>query len=356
MFLKHLTAAASQAWQPFVLIAGLLLVGLVANEDKIFEAVAFRIANLSPNTSVVFASSLALVACVTALLNLDTSVVFLTPILMHVARRRGVDEAGFLYGCVFMSNSASLLLPGSNLTNLLVLSTEHIGGGVFLARMWPAELAAVVVTGGVLLIIFKRSWTTTTGPAEMKHVKITGRLGWTAIGAATAAILLLKQPALPVLALGALTASIRLAQNRIEQRRVISFMNPALLAGLFGVAVGLGTLARAWPGPERLMAAASRWQTAAIGGVAAVAVNNLPAAVLLASKTPVHGRSLLLGLNLGPNLAVTGSLSAILWLQTVRNFGGKVSIRTYSKIGLALAPLSIVAALGAMAVLAPHGL
>jgi arsenical pump membrane protein len=67
---------------------------------------------------ILLCSPLTLVVVVTVVLNLDTSVVFLTPIVLHAARSRGVDERAFLYGTVLMSNSASLLLPGSNLTNL----------------------------------------------------------------------------------------------------------------------------------------------------------------------------------------------------------------------------------------------
>ena len=75
---------------------------------------------------------------------------FLTPVLIHVTRRRGSREEPFLYGCVFMSNAASLLLPGSNLTNLLVLADEHVSGSLFLARMAVPWLAAVSVTAAVV--------------------------------------------------------------------------------------------------------------------------------------------------------------------------------------------------------------
>jgi arsenical pump membrane protein len=88
--------------------------------------------------------------------------------------------------------------------------------------------------------------------------------------------------------------------------------------------------------------------------MAAVAVNNLPAAVLLAPHRPAHPEGLLLGLNLGPNLAVTGSLSALLWYRAARRVGAHPSARTYSWIGLILVPLSIAAALAALA-LTPGG-
>src|SRR6266571_2290793 len=119
--------AAGQAWPPFVLVAGLLLVGGVAGADGLFEAIGARLARAPLGPQALLLTLLGLVAAVTAVLNLDTSVVFLTPVLVHAARRRRLDERPFLYGSVFMANSASVLLPGSNLTNLLVLRSDPQG-------------------------------------------------------------------------------------------------------------------------------------------------------------------------------------------------------------------------------------
>src|SRR5207237_8224417 len=124
---------------PFVLVTGLLLIGTVAGTDGLFEAVGARLARAPLSPRALLLALLGLVAAVTAVLNLDTSVVFLTPVLVHAARRRGLNERPFLYGAVFMSNSASLLLPGSNLTNLLVARTTAAG---FAAQMLPAWLAS----------------------------------------------------------------------------------------------------------------------------------------------------------------------------------------------------------------------
>ena len=74
-------------------------------------------------------------------------------------------------------------------------------------------------------------------------------------------------------------------------------------------------------------------------------VNNLPAASVLSAQAPAHPRALLLGLDLGPNLAVSGSLSAVLWLQVARAAGAKPSVVRYSVLGLALVPLSLTLAL-----------
>src|SRR5437667_6872422 len=134
--------AFSQSWTPFALVAGLLLVGRVAAAEGLFEAIGARLARVPVPPRGLLVSALAVVAAVTAVLNLDTSVVFLTPVLVHVARRRGLDERPCLYGTVFMANAASLLLPGSNLTNLLVAHKDRVDGGAFALSMLPAWIAS----------------------------------------------------------------------------------------------------------------------------------------------------------------------------------------------------------------------
>jgi arsenical pump membrane protein len=114
--------AAWQAWPPFLLVAGLLLIGIVVEADGLFAALGARIERLSGGPVALLATLLGLEAIVTAVLNLDTAVAFLTPVIIHAARQRGCDERPFLYGALFMANGASLLLPGSNLTNLIVLA------------------------------------------------------------------------------------------------------------------------------------------------------------------------------------------------------------------------------------------
>jgi arsenical pump membrane protein len=119
-------------------------------------------------------------------------------------------------------------------------------------------------------------------------------------------------------------------------------VNPLLLLGVLALAVLLGALARA---VDVRALTAGRWATAWIAVVAAAFVNNLPAAVLLSAHPPAHPRALLLGLDLGPNLVVTGSLSAIFWLQVARANGARPSIRRYSQLGVVLVPLTLCAAL-----------
>jgi arsenical pump membrane protein len=175
------------------------------------------------------------------------------------------------------------------------------------------------------------------------------------IATAVVVVLLLasSDPALPVLALGLVAAGLLAARGRLSRADLVEAVNPVALAAIFCVAVALGTLARSWTAPAELMADAARVPTAVIGALAAVLLNNLPAAALLSADTPHHARALLIGLNIGPNLAVTGSLSAFLWLQAARNTGARASIGRYSRLGLVVAPAGIAGALLALYVLAP---
>jgi len=221
-----------QAWPPFVLVIGLLLVGKAANGDGLFGALGARIAAAPLSPLLLFSSLLALVAAVTAVLNLDTSVVFRTPVLVH----------------------------------------------------------------GALLV------------------------------------LMLPSPALPVLALGPTATA---AQRRLPR------IGARALGPLFALTVALGLLARAYNGPADLLGHADRWSTAGLAGLTANLVNNLPAAALFSAQRPPHPRALLLGLDLGPNLAVTGSLSAFLWFQAACAAGARPSVHTYSRLGLVLTPLCL---------------
>src|SRR5271169_5157251 len=155
MLAHTILASLRQAWPPFVLVAGLLLIGSVAAADGLFEALGARLARTGLGPRGLLLALLALVAVVTAVLNLDTSVLFLTPVLIHAARTRGLDARPFLYGSVFMANSASLLLPGSNLINMLVLRSDPENGLAFVIRMLPAWVTACMIIALFLVVRYR---------------------------------------------------------------------------------------------------------------------------------------------------------------------------------------------------------
>src|ERR1700690_395597 len=163
--------ASGQAWPPFVLVTGLLLIGSVVEQDGLFEAIGTRIERLGGGPIVLLAALLSLDAVVTAVLNLDTAVVFVTPIILHAARQRDCDERPFLYGALFMANGASLLLPGSNLTNLIVLAHKPLSGAAFARTMALPWLAVVVLTIAFVAVVYRpRSVGGTVDALEPLHL------------------------------------------------------------------------------------------------------------------------------------------------------------------------------------------
>ena len=344
-------AAAAQDWPPFVLVTGLLLVGLVAEQDGLFAAGGHALARVAPNGVALYAGTTVLIVTVTTLLNLDTSVTFLTPVLVYVARSRGEQQAPLIYACLLLSNAGSLLLPGSNLTNLIVLGHLHLSGGEFLRHMAAPALTAAAVTALVVGVCQHRELRTTLAPTDDPERPVLG-VGLAAVAAVTVLVVALRAAALPVAVVGLIALLARWARpgagSGVTPRTAARALGVPVLVGLFGLAVALGTLGRAWSGPAALLAHCDVWATAAVAAVSSVLVNNLPAASLLAARTPPHPFALLVGLNVGPNLFVTGSLAWVLWLRAARAVGGRPDIRRATVLGLVSTPLAIAAAVGVL--------
>ena len=217
-------SASGQVWPAFVLVTGLLLIGVSAEADGLFAAAGSRIAQLPAGPNGLYVASLGLVVVVTAVLNLDTSVFFLTPVLLHVARARGVDEQPFLYGAVFMSNSASLFPPGSNLTNLIVLHGHPMAGRAFLTHLLPSRWRRRD-DRRVLLVWFSRRLRSARRPApEAARARVGA--GLVGVTASVLLVLALASLALPVLGVAVATA----AAARVDRHRVQAAVNVPALA------------------------------------------------------------------------------------------------------------------------------
>ena len=273
-------SAASQDWTPFVLVAGLLLIGLVADKDGLFAAAGHRLARTAPNGVLLFVGAVTVVGVVTAVLNLDTSVAFLTPVLIYTARSRGEGEAPLLYGCLLLSNAGSLFLPGSNLTNLIVVGHLHLTGGQFLAHTWVAALAALIVTAVVVAVIEHRALRARVEDPTPADRPVLG-VGLVAVAAAAVLVVVLHNAAIPVAAIGVVVVGARIIAGREDVRHATGVLGVPVLVGLFGVAVALGTLGRVWSGPATLMSHLDPWGAAVVAAASSVLLNNLPAACSL---------------------------------------------------------------------------
>jgi arsenical pump membrane protein len=205
-----------------------------------------------------------------------------------------------------------------------------------------------MATAGVVALLERRTRRTTEAELAVPDRPTVG-LGLAAVAAVVVLVLLLQSPALPVAAVGVVAVGVRLVRGVQQRDRVLEVLGVPVLVGLFGVAGGRGPAGRVWSGPADLLAQLDPWATAAVAAGTSVLVNNLPAASLFAARAPHHPFALLVGLNLGPNLFVTGSLSWVLWLRAARAVGARPSISRASRLGAVTVPLSMAAALGALA-------
>jgi arsenical pump membrane protein len=329
-----------------VLVSGLVLIGSAAERDGIFAGIGRRLGSIRAGTAIFEVSACALIALVTATLNLDTAVVFLTPVLVAASRPRGLSEQPLLYASILVANASSLFLPGSNLTNLIVVG--HEAGSSFLARLWPSAVAASVTTVAVVLL-----WTRVgRRPAPVLQLPDgppfrVGPSGL-AVVLSLVAVLVLPDAAIPVFVMALAVSAWQIRQRGVSARRLLDVVAVPVLVGLFGLAVGAGTLGHIWSGPNQLLAHANSVGTAALAAALALCINNLPAAALLAGHHPVNTSALLIGLNAGPNLFPTGSLAWFLWWRAARQAGASPSWRRAVLMGLVVVPISMGAALLAL--------
>ncbi len=352
-------ASATQVWPAFVLVTGLLLLGLAAASVGLFDTLGQQVVRVAPSAMSLFLVAIVMVTIVTALLNLDTSVVFVTPILLLAAERLGADDRPVLYLSVMLANGASLFLPGSNLTNLIVLNGRHVSGWQFARHMFmPALLASlgVSVIVGVRFFVLKRdrpqSRPRAVTPVERTATKRSDGafrqlVVLITVLAAVAVVLVfpsgMSAPLVVALGLGATAWLLILGQT--SAAHITYAVNPSVLIGLFGLTVALATVGRHLASH---LTHSSPIVTSIVGGATSIIVNNLPASGLLGSRAVPHPFALLIGLNLGPNLAVTGALSAALWFRVARRCGSQPSVKQFSLLGCIVAPVSIALALGGL--------
>jgi arsenical pump membrane protein len=344
--MHNVVLALQSTWPPFVLVAGLLLIGHVASAEGVFRVLGSWCGRAPGGARGTFLVTMGAVALVTAVLNLDTSVVFMTPVALQAARAEGADETAFLFGTIFMSNSASLLLPGSNLTNLLVWSHRHASGAQFARHMaWPWILSVSIT----ILVVGAWRWRPLGKSVRPSAADRSFEFGPGLIAGlfAVVAMLALTEPALWVCAAGVIAEIVALLRRRVAFSSALSAINPVTLGALFVIAALIGTVARATTLSAHLLHHSTVLVTAAVATGVSLVINNLPAASLFAARGVSHPFALLLGLDLGPNIFVTGALSSLLWLRIARQNDTRPRVVTFAVVGsvIALASLACSVAL-----------
>jgi arsenical pump membrane protein len=300
----------------------------------------------------------------TAVLSLDATVVLLTPVVVAAARRAGISARPSSYAVAHLSNSASTLLPVSNLTNLLVFSATGLSFLHFTALMAAPWIVAIGLEYLAFRWLFRRDLrreledvaddteTTVATPTFALGViacaligfAVSGSLGIEPVWVAAAAALVLAVPALR----RGRTTTVSILRALDVWFCVFVFALGVVVAGLAQGPVG-DAVADILPTSSTLPA------LLAVAGIAAVAsniLNNLPATLLLlAALTSVPGAvpvpallAMLIGVNLGPNLTYVGSLAIMLWRRVARAENEPPSLRTFTIVGMVTTPITVVAA------------
>ncbi|EPH41148.1 putative Arsenical pump membrane protein [Streptomyces aurantiacus JA 4570] len=296
-----------------------------------------------------------LASVVTAALSLDATVVLLTPVVFATATRMGTSAKPHAYACAHLSNTASLLLPVSNLTNLLAFTATGLSFTRFALLMLLPWLAAVAVE----YVVFRRFFATELdAPTEDDGAREPAQfplfplvtVAATLVGFAVASAVGLD-PAWAAAAGAAVMAGRALVRRHttptaIARSAALPFLAFVLALGIVVRGVldnGLGdALGHALPDGDSLPALLG---TAALAAVLANLINNLPAVLALAPLAAPSGPgavlAVLLGVNIGPNLTYAGSLATLLWRRITHHHDHDVQLKEFTLLGVLTVPLAL---------------
>jgi len=335
------------------------VVAELANGIGVFATIARGAARLARGSVLRLWLLVVVVAVVaTAVLSLDTTAVLLTPVVLALAAQLGLDRAVFAYTAVWLANTASLLLPVSNLTNLLAVSRLPGTGALgFAALTWPAALTCVAVTVALLAVLFRRSLRGRyelgpAGPVAERRLLVLGIVVCALLGPA----FLLGVDVFAASAVGAGVLVVACAVSRRDLLRWRLLPWPLVLGvSVLFVAVqwahdhGLGTLLGAAAGHGQGWVALLR--LSGLGALGANVVDNLPSYLALepaGDGSPLRLAALLVGVNAGPLVTPWASLATLLWAARCRSAGEPVSWGRFALRGLLLVPLLLVGAVTAL--------
>jgi len=344
-------------------LAAVLVLARLCADDGLFTAAGDLVARACRGRPVRLLAGVFVVASlVTAVLSLDATVVLLTPVVFATAARVGARPRPHSYATVHLANSASLLLPVSNLTNLLAFSAAGLSFTRFTVLMAPAWLIVIGIEYLVLRRYFRADLAEPTEPpraAERVELPVLTLvvLGLTLAGFAVTSFAGIN-PAWAALA-GALALAVRaLRRGRATVPELVSAAGP--LFCLFVLALGIVVKAVVDNGlnsaAERLLPQGTGLPALlAIAGLAAVlanVINNLPAILALlpivAADGPGAVLAALIGVNVGPNLTYVGSLATLLWRRILRDHDTEADLGVFTRLGLLTVPACLVAATSAV--------
>ncbi|WP_291382911.1 MULTISPECIES: arsenic transporter [Achromobacter] len=350
----------------YLFLIGMMLVAEVARQAGLFDWVAVAAADHAAGSARRLFDLVFLVGTVvTVLLSNDATAVVLTPAVYAVARVVGAPPLPYLYVCAFIANAASFVLPISNPANLVVFGDRMPALGPWLAHFALPSALAIGSTYVTLRLVFRDDLRQPL-KASPPLPPMTWPLRMAALGVAiTAGTLLItsalgQRLGLPTLIAGCVSAALVLAVTRSGPLRLIKGVAWGVLplvAGLFVLVEGMaasGVLQDLADLMRGLSADAALWAGGVGAALSGNVINNLPAGLMagtlarMADLSSTANAALLIGIDLGPNLSVSGSLATLLWLLAVRREGMHISALSFLRLGIVVMPPALILALGAL--------
>ena len=343
-------------------LAAVLVLANLCDRYGLFEAAGTWMATGSRGRPVTLLALVFVAASVvTAVLGLDATVLLLTPVVLTTVARLRLRAKPHAYACTHLANSASLLLPVSNLTNLLAFRASGLSFARFGAIMALPWLAAIAVEWIVLRQFFAtdlvgRGETEVATPLRIP-VFASAVVALTFVGFFVASVLHVN-PAFAALG-GAVTLAVpALVHRRAKVRDIGLALDVPFLA--FVLALGLVVKAVSLHGLSSLVVhlvpnGTSLGSLLLVAGIAAVlanVINNLPAVLLLLPAAAAAGPgvvlAVLIGVNAGPNLTYVGSLATLLWRRVLRKRGEELPASEFLRLGVVTVPPVLLASILAL--------
>ena len=366
--------AVGQGSDVYLFLIGMMLLAELARQEGLFDwlaALATRQARGSARRLFVLVYLVGIL--VTAFLSNDATAVVLTPAVYAAARAAKAEPLPYLLVCAFIANAASFVLPISNPANLVIFGSHMPPLGRWLAQFALPSIIAIVATYAALRWTQRRALRQAIA-TDVALPRLPPGGGLAAGGIVMTALVLLAASALdwplglPTFLAGTLTVAAVLLHRRATPwglLRGVSWSVLPLVAGLFVLVAGvgrtgvLGMLTDALQGLAERSVTDGAWAAGLLSALACNLMNNLPVGLIAGSfagnaslPAPVTG-ALLIGVDLGPNLSVTGSLATILWLVALRREGAHVGTWQFLSLGLVVMPPALILALAGLLLAAP---
>jgi arsenical pump membrane protein len=363
---KMAAGAAEKALDVCLFLIGMMLLSELAREHGVFDwlsSVAVRRADGS--CALLFALVYGVGTLVTIFMSNDATAVVLTPAILTAVRKAKVQPLPHVFVCAFIANAASFVLPISNPANLVVFHNNMPPLARWIISFGVPSLLSIASTFAVLRWVFRKELgARIEGEVKAQPLRGNGKLVLAGLGAMAAALLLasafgrdLGLPTCIIALVITAIVSIKARNNPIKLFREISWETLVLVVGLFVMvdamdSIGAMQVTQKWLlWAEQLGVWSGTLITGFAVGIANNLVNNLPLGLIAGSTVQVaHVKGLLanavlIGVDLGPNLSITGSLATILWLIALRKEKLEVSFWSFLKIGAVAMPVALLMSL-----------